>query len=308
MRLRQWFVTIIPPSNRETRSFGVSSGALKAGILAVTVALVLAGLWVAEFMSASTWRQRSAELQVENDYLQGKLDKLSHEIGELSGRVRRLMVQEDHLRQIFDLAQVPEGVRELGVGGVEFPSVGDIPEYQKQIMATELNLAHLDRMVELETETWNDAEHSILDHQDKLQHTPMLLPTDGWISRAYGYKIDPFTGERAFHSGIDVACNTGTPVLAPADGTVEYAGWKEGLGILVKIDHGHGYATIFGHLSKNLARTGDHVSRGDLIGEVGSTGHSTGPHLHYEVWKDGKAQNPLHYIQSRAFGEDLIFD
>jgi hypothetical protein len=308
MRLRQWFVTVIPPSNREARSFGVSSGALKAGILAVTVALVLAGLWVAEFMSASTWRQRAAELQVENDYLQSKLDKVSHDISDLSGRVRRLMAQEDQLRQIFDLAQVPEGVRELGVGGMEFPAVGDIPEYQKQIMATEMNLAHLDRMVELETDTWTDAEHSILDHRDKLQHTPTLMPADGWISRGFGFKIDPFTGQRAFHSGVDVACNLGTPILAPADGKVEYAGWKEGLGIMVKIDHGHGYATIFGHMTKNLARTGDRVNRGDLIGEVGSTGHSTGPHVHYEVWKDGQAQNPLLYIQSRSVGGDLISD
>lgn len=308
MRLRQWFVTIIPPSNREAKSFGVSPGALKMGILAVALALVLAGLWVAEFMSASTWRQRAAELQVENDYLQGKLDKLSHDIAELSGRVRRLMVQEDRLRQVFGLAEVPEGVRELGVGGMEYPLVGDIPAYQKQIMITELNLAHLDRMVELETETWADAEHSLLDRRERLKHTPTLLPTDGWISRGMGFKIDPFTGERAFHAGIDVACNTGTPIVAPADGKVEYAGWKEGLGIMVKIDHGHGYATIYGHLSKNLARTGDKVHRGDLIGEVGSTGQSTGPHLHYEVWKNGQAQNPLHYIQSGSFGDNLIVD
>lgn len=308
MRLRQWFVTIIPPSNKEARSFGVSPGALKMGILAVTLALVLAGLWVAEFMSASTWRQRAAELQVENDYLQGKLDKLSHDIADLSGRVRRLMVQEDRLREIFDLAAVPEGVRGLGVGGVDYPLVGDIPEYQKQIMVTELNLAHLDRMVELETETWNDAENSILDHRERMKHTPTLLPTDGWMSRGFGFKLDPFSGERAFHSGIDLACNSGTPILAPADGKVEYAGWKEGLGIMVKIDHGHGYATIFGHMSKNLARTGDKVHRGDLIGEVGSTGHSTGPHLHYEVWKNGQAQNPLHYVQAGGFGDQLIID
>lgn len=308
MRLRQWFVTIIPPSNREARSFGVSPGALKMGILAVTLALVLAGLWVAEFMSASTWRQRAAELQVENEYLQGKLDKLGHDVTEISSRVRRLMAQEDRLREIFDLAQVPEGVRGLGVGGMEYPLVGDIPQYQKQIMVTELNLAHLDRMVELETETWNDASNSILERSERMKHTPTLLPTDGWMSRGFGFKADPFTGERAFHSGLDLACNIGTPVVAPADGKVEYAGWKEGLGIMVKLDHGHGYATIYGHLSKNLVRTNDTVHRGDLIGEVGSTGHSTGPHLHYEVWKNGQAQNPLHYLQSGASGESLIFD
>jgi murein DD-endopeptidase MepM/ murein hydrolase activator NlpD len=308
MRLSRWFVTIIPPSNRETTSFGVSPGALKAGVFALVIALVLAGLWVAEFMSASTWRQRAAELQVENDYLQGKLEKISVDLTDLSARVRKLTVQESRLRQMFDLAEVPEGVRELGVGGLELPSVGDIPEYQKQIMATELNLAQLDRMVELETETWTDAETSILDQQQRLRHTPTIIPTDGWISRGYGYKIDPFTGQRAFHAGLDVACNEGTTIVAPADGVVEYAGWKAGLGIMVKIDHGYGYATIYGHMSRNIARTGDRVSRGDAIGEVGSTGHSTGPHLHYEVWKDGRAADPYHYIQSRTFGEKLIVD
>jgi murein DD-endopeptidase MepM/ murein hydrolase activator NlpD len=308
MRLSRWFVTIIPPSNRETRSFGVSPGALKAGVFALVLALVLAGLWVAEFMSASTWRQRAAELQVENDYLQGKLTKMNLDVADLSGRVRKINVQESRLRQMFDLAEVPEGVRELGVGGIDLPSIGDIPGYQKQIMATELNLAQLDRMVELETETWTDAETSILDQQQKLRHTPTIIPTDGWISRGYGYKIDPFTGQRAFHAGLDIACNKGTHIVSPADGVVEYAGWKAGLGIMVKIDHGYGYATIYGHMSKNIARTGDRVSRGDSIGEVGSTGHSTGPHLHYEVWKDGRAENPYHYIQSRTFGEELIID
>jgi len=308
MSLRRWFVTIIPPSNQETRSFGVTSGALKATVLVLVVALVLAGLWVAEFMSASTWRQRAAELQVQNDYFQTKLQRLHADMSQINSQVRTLMIKEDRLRQMFDLAEVPDGVRELGVGGLELPGIGDIPDYQRQIMAAELQLAQLDRMVELETETWTDAEYSIHDRHERLAHTPTIIPTDGWISRGFGYKIDPFTGRRAFHAGIDIAGNKGTPIIATADGKVEYAGWKTGLGIMVKIDHGHGYATIYGHMSKNIARTGDIVRRGDSIGEVGSTGHSTGPHVHYEVWKDGRAENPMHYIQSRTFGEQLIVD
>lgn len=308
MGLRRMFVTVIPPSNSEAKSFGVPVGALKAAIFILIITLVLAGLWVAEFMSASTWRQKAAELQVENDYLREKVERIHNDLGVVTEKVRKLAAKEDRLRQMFGLAEIPDGVRKLGVGGVEVPSIGHIPDYQRQIMDAELNLAQLHRMVELETETWGDAENSLLDRKKRLQHTPSLMPTDGWISRGMGYKNDPFTGERAYHSGIDVACNSGTPIIAPADGKVEYAGWKEGLGIMVKIDHGYGYATIFGHMRRNVVRTGEHVRRGDKIGEVGSTGHSTGPHLHYEVWKNGRAQNPMLYIQSRAFGESPVAD
>jgi len=308
MGLRRWFVTVIPPSNQESRSFGISVGALKAAIFTIVVALVLSGLWVAEFMSASTWRQKAAELQVENDYLRQKVERINADLTIMHNKIRVLSAKEDRLREVFGLADVPDGVRQLGVGGVDVPNIGHIPEYQRQIMAAELNLAQLQRMVELETETWGDAEFSILDRKQRLQHTPSLMPTDGWISRGMGYKTDPFTGERAYHSGIDIACNTGTPIIAPADGKVEYAGWKEGLGIMVKLDHGYGYATIFGHMHRNIVRTGDTVRRGDKIGEVGSTGYSTGPHLHYEVWKDQRAQNPMLYIQSRTFGEAPVVD
>jgi len=308
MRLHRWFVTVIPPANKETHSFGITTGALKAAALSLVVALILSGLWVAEFMSASTWRQKAAELQVENEYLRTKVDRIQSDLATATEKIRTLAVKEDRLRQMFGLADVSEGVRELGVGGVDIPAVGLIPEYQKQIMALELNLAQLHRMVELETDTWADAETSLLDRKARLLHTPTLMPTDGWLSRGFGYQTDPFSGQRAFHAGVDIACNKGTDIIAPADGQVEYAGWKEGLGIMVKIDHGYGYATIFGHMSRNIARTGDRVRRGDVLGEVGSTGHSTGPHVHYEVWKDGRAQNPMQFIKSRTFGESLVFD
>ena len=134
MRLRRWFVTVIPPSNQETRSFGVSYGTLKAGLLILTFSMLLAGLWVAEYISASTWRQRAAELQVENQYLTDKLESIRTDLTGLTAQIRDLSVSEDRLRQVFGLAKVPEGVRSLGVGGIDYPSVGDIPEYQQQVL------------------------------------------------------------------------------------------------------------------------------------------------------------------------------
>jgi len=308
VRLRRWFVTVIPPSNQETRSFGVSTGTLKAAVLVLAVSMLLAGVWVAEYISASTWRQRAAELQVENKYLLVKLERIRADLTGLTHKVRKLSLSEDRLRQMFGLAEIPEGARSMGVGGVTYPSMGNIPEYQQQIRDVELNLAKLGRLVEFETDTWTDTEYSLFNRQDLLKHTPSIMPVDAWLSRGYGNKIDPFSGQRAFHAGIDLACNKGTTIIAPADGRVEYAGWKVGLGIMVKIDHGFGLATIFAHMSNHVARTGDRLKRGDKIGEVGATGHATGPHLHYEVWKDGRTQNPLHYINSRTYGETAIID
>lgn len=308
MRLRRWLVTVIPPSNQETRSFGVSTGTLKASLLILIVSMLLSGLWVAEYISALTWRQRAAELQVENEYLQKSHRRIRADITGLTAQIRELSLSEDRLRQVFGLAEVSEGIRSLGVGGIDYPSVGRIPEYQKQILNTDIRLSELERLVELESETWKDAEYSLYNRQELLRHTPSILPTDAWMSRGFGNKIDPFSGNQAFHSGIDLACNKGTMIVAPADGRVEYAGWKAGLGIMVKIDHGFGFATIFAHMSKHVARTGDRLKRGDKIGEVGATGHTTGPHLHYEVWKDGRPKNPLHYISSRTYGDTTIVD
>ena len=123
--------------------------------------------------------------------------------------------------------------------------------------------------------------------------TPINLPTDGRLSGRFGYRQDPFTGRRAFHPAIDISTRYGQPVYATADGTVESAGRSGNLGNLVKIDHGFGLITRYGHLSKFATTTGSTVSRGDVIGYSGDTGRATGAHVHYEVWVNGRAMNPL---------------
>jgi len=129
-----------------------------------------------------------------------------------------------------------------------------------------------------------------------LRSVPSFKPVDGWLSSGFGYRTSPFTGVRKFHRGIDVAARAGTPIYAPANGVVVFSGTKQGYGKYVAIAHGNGLVTKYGHNAANYVKVGHSIKRGEKIATVGSTGNSTGPHLHYEVWQDGKAVNPQKYL------------
>jgi len=134
------------------------------------------------------------------------------------------------------------------------------------------------------------------DRQSLLAATPSIKPARGPVGSRYGYRIDPINGRQKMHAGLDIAAPPGTPVRAPADGVVSFAGWDDQYGKLVSIDHGYGVLTRFGHNSQLFVQVGQKVSKYDVISAVGSTGRSTGPHLHYEVRVNGIAVNPLNYI------------
>ena len=129
--------------------------------------------------------------------------------------------------------------------------------------------------------------------------TPSIWPVAGWLSSAYGSRRDPFTGDANFHPGLDISADKGEPVLATADGTVTAASYNGNYGNLVIVDHGFGITTKYGHLSRFGVMHGQKVRRGDVVGYVGSTGRSTSPHLHYEVWVNDKLTNPLRLLGPR---------
>lgn len=126
---------------------------------------------------------------------------------------------------------------------------------------------------------------------------PNLWPVEGQVTGSFGERIDPFNGEGAFHSGVDIASAYGQPVIAPADGVVSFADFLGGYGKVIMIDHGHGISTRYGHLSGFAVVAGQHVQRGDSIGYVGLSGRSTGPHLHYEVRINDTPVNPYKYLR-----------
>jgi murein DD-endopeptidase MepM/ murein hydrolase activator NlpD len=128
---------------------------------------------------------------------------------------------------------------------------------------------------------------------------PTLAPIiNGWFSSNFGYRIDPFTGLQSFHEGIDFPANTGTDVVAAASGKVVAAGWHPQYGKIVEIDHGNGLVSVYAHASQVFVNEGDLVMRGQRIALVGSTGRSTGPHLHFEVRLNGVPQNPARFLSA----------
>ncbi len=134
------------------------------------------------------------------------------------------------------------------------------------------------------------------DKSAQLAATPSIWPTNGWVTSGYGRRVSPFTGRPHFHAGLDIAADFGTPVIAPASGKVVFAGRKGALGKAVIIDHGGRMRTWYGHLSEYVVERGQRIERGERIGSVGSTGRSTGPHLHYVVEVKGKTVNPINYV------------
>jgi murein DD-endopeptidase MepM/ murein hydrolase activator NlpD len=190
---------------------------------------------------------------------------------------------------------------EIGLGGVskddQFIDIEGLSPSGRRI-ATRLNRQFLD--IEQRSSTQKRAFGNLVNFFNEkkvlLLHIPSILPAKGWLTSGFGNRISPFTGRKEFHSGIDVVARRGAPVISPADGLVIKARRESGYGIVLEIRHMQGIVTRFAHLKKNLVRAGSRVKRGEIVSQVGSTGRSTGPHLHYEVLLNGVAVNPMLYI------------
>ena len=154
-----------------------------------------------------------------------------------------------------------------------------------------------DRSLDFRTAQFSALEYVLLGRQLSAEIRPSGKPVmAGYISSYFGERMDPFNGEEAFHKGLDFASDAGADVLAVAQGVVTWAGPREGYGVLVEVNHGNGYVTRYAHNSRVSVAPGDTVQRGQAIAVVGSTGRSTGPHVHFEVLKDGRQIDPMAFI------------
>ena len=136
--------------------------------------------------------------------------------------------------------------------------------------------------------------------KDLYMATPKGYPVEGNISSPYGNRDNPFSGQRTFHSGVDISATPGVPIRATADGVVSYSGWTQSSGNVVLVEHGCGFTTAYAHNRSNAVKVGQRVKRGETVGYIGSSGKSTGPHVHYEVWERGKRINPSKFLHERS--------
>lgn len=214
--------------------------------------------------------------------MKNKLNYYSQQFTELNSTITSLKKADNDFRQLFSLKnrdRILEHVDVIDSGSIDI----DMENLKKQISKT--------------IETVDEIRKYLRSERDVYLSTPKGFPVNGNISSPYGMREHPNAGYIDFHSGIDISTDSGTPVKATADGIVTFAGWNGGSGNLVAIEHGHGFSTFYAHNRSINVRVGQKVKRGDVISYAGSTGNSTGPHVHYEIWKNGRAVNPYEYIK-----------
>lgn len=280
-------IVIIPHAAGRVYKIHLSPTLLKALAFLGIFALVLS--LAALFGSGNFVRQRALyrALEKENKELKRTNQRLQEALTEVHARLEQF---EQRTKQLAIAAGVADALvapalppkSSVGTGGPLDRLTGN-PE---QLLQRE---EHLERQL-------GAVEQRLSEQQLLLSHTPSIAPVVGVITDGFGPRIDPITRQAAFHDGLDISAAYGTPVKAPAEGLVVFADREAGYGRVVKINHGYGFVTVYGHLDRILVKEGQRVKRGEVIGRVGMTGRTTGPHLHYEVWKDGEKQNPLHYI------------
>lgn len=177
----------------------------------------------------------------------------------------------------------------------ELLSLDDAP----LVVSTTQKMDLLARQLYIQSNSFDEIVDLVKTQEDRLSRVPAIQPVLNKdlkrTASGYGWRMDPVYQTAKFHEGMDFSADIGTPVFATGNGVILKSGWQRGYGETIEIDHGYGYKTVYAHLNKRIARTGVKVKRGDIIGHVGNTGKSTGPHLHYEVHLNGRHRNPMHY-------------
>jgi len=287
---------LITDSRDKLRQFQLSYRLIFAGAVVAAFLFIANILLTTSFVRSQVSTLEMNKLRSENAFLANKFEELKGRVSKISDIYGELVEKEIVIRNIFNLPEISLDERQLGIGGPENPP-SDISNTVLLASSTESRVEGMLRLARFEKEKYEEVYNALSDKKSLLDHTPSILPTRGYFSRGFGMKVDPFTGNQQFHSGVDIANRTGTPVYASADGAVQFAGFSAGgLGNLIEIDHGYGYISRYGHLSKIKVVSGQNVTRGTLIGYIGSTGYSTGPHLHYEVMKNDRQVNPMDFI------------
>lgn len=238
---------------------------------------------------------RIVQLKNENAMLSQQLSTMMAKIEAVESQVARIEEMDDNLRQMMDLPEISEDIRQVGIGGtnLENPIIHSSSPLGKEVTATQSLLEKLEREIKLEMDSYRKLVTTVERREDSLRYLPALKPVpNGRVTDGYGNRRHPILKRIRFHYGVDLAANKGTPILAPADGYVTFTGRNGGYGLFVTINHKYGFITRYGHMNKIYVRTGQFVRRGDKIGEVGNTGLSTNPHLHYEVLLKGKHKDP----------------
>ena len=298
--------------------WNISARLLRIALISFGVLAVILCAFAIDYFIAFTSRMNAQEYQVKNQELKQQMIHAKKQLFTIQSRLQQIEDFSHQLKTMLGLKKSSSLLSMQAIGPLAKGSsltawyMDDFPRSENKVVpdvrpvvlqdepvaidALNLQMEKLDQSSQLTQENIHNLLHEIYTRKDVLSSTPSMLPVQGWISSTFGYRQYPFTGEVALHEGIDIAALPGTPVYAPATGEVIFAGYKTGYGNAIIIDHGYRLSTLYGHLSDIMVSEGQVIKRRQVIGVTGNTGHSSGPHLHYEVRIAGVPVDPSNYI------------
>jgi len=264
---------------------------LQAGAAAIfACGLVVAASF--QYLQVSKDAAENRILREENLSLRGQLQTVRQRVEHIGTTLERVERFDQKLRAI---TLFPDADRASANGATSAP----LAARASNGAASSTPTSHLDRLslaASRQEQSLQELTEYFLDQKSLLASTPSVWPARGWVTSDFGQRLDPYTADRMMHEGMDIAAEPGKPIYAPSNGMVVYAGPEGNYGNVIVLDHGYGIKTLYGHLARVRVKAGDRVKRGEQLGSVGTTGRSTGPHLHYEVRVNGIPQNPRKFL------------
>jgi murein DD-endopeptidase MepM/ murein hydrolase activator NlpD len=281
-------IIFVPHARAKFRKLKVSHRLLFSIVSIVTSSLCLSTFFSFQYFTSLSQTHELSKLKRENKELQVANEQFSKSVESLRTQLHSV---EDKTRKLAIIAGIGSTLDETaqgGVGGLR-PIEDTGNPYRDDVDKMSFRSHRLEKDLSV-------LEQKFVAQSQLLSSTPSIAPVRGILTDGFGGRSDPFTGEPGTHNAVDISSAVGQAVRAPADGIVVKAEWANGYGNVIYVSHGYGYSTRYGHLSGYAVRPGQRIKRGDILGYVGSTGRSTGPHLHYEVRLNNNPVNPLEYI------------
>lgn len=291
----------LPGPNARVRTLSISKSALKSMFLSLVAVLILSLYLAYEYndVKDKVWELQS----VREELMQQKAQVQSFALNLLDYKRQMFLLRDldTKLRRAVSLGPRDKAQQVLGIGGPDefgLQNLATLGEKKQEEALKEMHqeLSQLKGAASRQETSLQLLIEYFEDKRSLYASTPSVWPVRGWVTSPFGNRTSPFSGILKFHEGIDIAAQTGTPIVAPADGVVIKAGFSTGYGNMVEISHGYGIKTVFGHNSRLNVKAGQRVKRGEIISFIGDTGSSTGPHLHYEVLVNGLPVNPVRYM------------
>jgi murein DD-endopeptidase MepM/ murein hydrolase activator NlpD len=293
-------ILIFGQKTSKTRHLKIHKKTFKITLYLLAFFLLSITFFFCDYIQVKKKAYEVAKLQQQSETQRSQIHFFSAKIEELERQLSKLKDFDRRIRVIANLEKSQEATSFMGMGG---PSPSDIREKLKGendekglVHQMKADIERLQSEVTSREVSLNELENILQSKKDMLVHTPSIWPVQGWVTSDFGFRSNPFTGLSQMHEGLDISNRTGTIVVSPANGFVSDIGSDWVYGKFLIISHGFGITTRYGHLNQVLVKAGQKVKRGDRIAEVGTSGKTTGPHLHYEVKLNGIPVNPMKFI------------